>query len=196
MNALETKFAATTAGFSITTRIQGPLSNLSANYENGGVFFGPDQDNYVKLIAGYNSTGGGQVLQFTDEQNATTHTVNTYLGIGSFASISTLDLRLTGNAGTGTDDRILRRQWRRVLTAVAGHGHVDRHGRIRVLQQPQAWRASWRRAKNNPRRSPSASPAISRSTPGLQFPGIRRFDMFRPPTERRGFPSARRSKPT
>jgi len=37
----------------------------------------------VKLVAGYNSTGGGQTLQFTDEQNANTHTVNTYLGIGS-----------------------------------------------------------------------------------------------------------------
>lgn len=99
-NALETQFDATTRGFSITARIKGPLSQLSANYDTGTLYFGPDDDNYVKLAAEYDSAHG-QVLQFTDEQGATTHTVNSYASIGSFANLSTLDLRLMGDAGTG-----------------------------------------------------------------------------------------------
>jgi glucose/arabinose dehydrogenase len=102
VDGLETKFGATTAGFTITARLKGPLSQLNANYDAAGIFFGPDQDNYVKLVVGYNSFGGGQVLQFTDEQAANTHTVNTYKSIGSFSTIQTLDLRLTGNASTGS----------------------------------------------------------------------------------------------
>ena len=41
-------------------------------------------------------------MQFTDEQTATTHQLNAYQSIGSYANVQTLDLRLTGNAGTGT----------------------------------------------------------------------------------------------
>ena len=101
VDGLETKFNASTSGFTVTARLKGPLSQLNANYDTAGIFLGPDDDNYVKLVASYNSAGGGQALQFTDEQNATIHTVNTYKSIGSFANIQTLDLRLTGDAATG-----------------------------------------------------------------------------------------------
>ncbi|HZL34463.1 MAG TPA: fibronectin type III domain-containing protein [Tepidisphaeraceae bacterium] len=100
VNGLETKFDATTSGFSITARLKGPLSQFTANYDGAGVFFGPDDDNYVKFVAEYDSTKG-QTLQFLDEQNATLHTVNNYQSIGSFSNVATLDLRLTGDAGTG-----------------------------------------------------------------------------------------------
>ena len=101
VDALETEFDATTRGFTITTRLKGPLSQLSAAYDSGAVYFGPDDDNYVKLAAGY-APNLGPILQFTDEQTATTHTVNIVQGLGSFASIGTLDLRLTGDAAAGT----------------------------------------------------------------------------------------------
>ncbi|HWE03866.1 MAG TPA: Ig-like domain-containing protein [Tepidisphaeraceae bacterium] len=100
VNALQTQFDATTSGFTITTRLKGPLSQLSAAYEQGGVFFGPDQDNYIKFVALDDSTQG-QILQFTDEQKASTHTLTANQSIGSFAAINTLDLRLTGDAATG-----------------------------------------------------------------------------------------------
>ena len=101
VNGLETEFDASTQGFTITARVKGPLSQLNNSYDGATVYFGPDQDNYVKLDAEYDAAQGGQVLQFTDEQTGTTHTINTYTKIGSFTNIQTLDLRLTGNAATG-----------------------------------------------------------------------------------------------
>jgi len=101
VNALETEFNADSNGFTVTARLKGPLSQISAAYDSGAVYFGPDDDNYVKLDAEFDATLG-QTLQFTDEQTATTHTVNAYANIGSFSSITTLDLRLTGNAMAGT----------------------------------------------------------------------------------------------
>ena len=80
VDALETEFDATTRGFTITTRLKGPLSQLSAAYDSGAVYFGPDDDNYVKLAAGY-APNLGPILQFTDEQTATTHTVNIVQGL-------------------------------------------------------------------------------------------------------------------
>ncbi|MDB5911149.1 MAG: domain containing protein [Massilia sp.] len=100
VNALETQFDGTTSGFTITTRLKGPLDALNSNYDSGGVYFGPNDDNYIKFVAEYDSTKG-QTLQFLDEQNATTHTVNSYQSIGSFANVTALDLRLTGDAATG-----------------------------------------------------------------------------------------------
>ena len=63
VNALETQFDGTTSGFTITTRLKGPLSYMSAAYDGGGIYVGPDQDNYVKLIAEYDAVKG-QTLQF------------------------------------------------------------------------------------------------------------------------------------
>ncbi len=103
VNALETSFDGTTAGFAINARLKGPLTNLSANYQQGGIFFGPDQDNFVKLVAIH--TDSGQVLQFKDEQLGSTtaalpSAAQNY-NIGSFSSITSLDLRLVGDASTG-----------------------------------------------------------------------------------------------
>ncbi len=101
VNALETQFDGTTTGFTITARLNGHLSYMNTAYDGGGIYFGPDQDNYVKLIAEYDAVKG-QTLQFADEQTATTHSVNAYTNIGSFTNITTLDLKLTGDAAVGT----------------------------------------------------------------------------------------------
>ena len=101
VNALETEFDATSRGFTVTARLKGPLTMLSAPFDQSAIYFGPDDDNYVKFAAEYDSTHG-QTLQFVDEQVATTHTVNVYQSIGSFASINTLDLRLSGDAVAGS----------------------------------------------------------------------------------------------
>jgi fibronectin type 3 domain-containing protein len=102
VNALETQFDGTSSGFMITARLKGPLTFINDNYEQGGIYFGPDQDNFVKLVA--LKGNNGQVLQFKDEQNGTTtalpNAAQNY-NIGSFANISTLDVRLVGDAATG-----------------------------------------------------------------------------------------------
>jgi glucose/arabinose dehydrogenase len=106
VNGLETQFDATTSGWSITARLLGPLTNLAFPYQQGGIFFGPDQDNHVKLVAVAHN--GGQFLEFVDEQyngSSYQHSLESQgsalHNIGSFAAIQTLDLRLVGDATTG-----------------------------------------------------------------------------------------------
>src|SRR5262249_11941723 len=102
-NALETQFDGSTTGFTITARLKGPLSYMNATFDQAGIYFGPDQDNFVKLIPEFGNTGN--VLQFRDELGgSTTPTLPSSVqavNIGSFSSITTLDLRLTGNPSTG-----------------------------------------------------------------------------------------------
>jgi fibronectin type 3 domain-containing protein/regulation of enolase protein 1 (concanavalin A-like superfamily) len=103
-NALETQFDATTAGWQVTTRLVGPLGFLDRASEQGGVYFGPDQDNYVKLVASVTTASNVASIEFTDEQlNGTTyvHSVSSKTDVGPFAAINTLDLRLVGDATTG-----------------------------------------------------------------------------------------------
>lgn len=105
-NALETQFDGTTSGFTITARLLGNGSGVGINYlndtyEQAGIYFGPDQDNYVKLVA--IRVDSGQVLQFKREIDGTNQIADsqTYNNIGSFSSINTLDVRLVGDAATG-----------------------------------------------------------------------------------------------
>ena len=107
VDALETQFDATSSGFKITARLNGPLSFINTPSEQGGIYFGPDQDNYVKLVAISQASGSTnqQYLQFTDEQTSGTtftHSVSQLVSIGNFSSINTLDLQLVGDASNGT----------------------------------------------------------------------------------------------
>ncbi|MDQ3441627.1 MAG: Ig-like domain-containing protein, partial [Planctomycetota bacterium] len=108
VNGLETQFNATTSGFAITARLKGPLSFIDNPAEQAGIMFGPDQDNYIKLVAA--AQPGGGFVQFIDEQTtngaynhvlAGSNVNNTYTNVGSFSSITSLDLRLVGDAATG-----------------------------------------------------------------------------------------------
>ncbi len=104
VNGVQTEFDATQGAFYITTRLIGPLSYISKPSQQGGIFFSPDQDNYVKVVAV--SQPAGNFLQFVDESKSGSTWVhqlgsNSLVSIGSFATINTLDLYLTGDAGTG-----------------------------------------------------------------------------------------------
>jgi fibronectin type 3 domain-containing protein/glucose/arabinose dehydrogenase len=104
-NSLQTQFNASTGAFTIRTRLVGPLNYIDLASEQGGIVFGPDQDNYVKLVAV--AQPGGTFLQFLDEQKtgaSFTHQISSsasLVNIGSFASINTLDLEMVGDAATG-----------------------------------------------------------------------------------------------
>lgn len=98
---LETAFDGTTRGFTITARILGPLSNLSRTGDQTGIYLGPDQNNAVKLTAV--RTASGNFLQFTAVINGQSVTADssTYVNIGNFSSITSLDVQLIGDAVTG-----------------------------------------------------------------------------------------------
>ena len=103
-NALETQFDGTTAGWQVSTRLVGPLGFLDRASEQGGIFFGPDQDNYVKIVASVTTSSNIASVEFTDEQLAGAnyvHSVASKTDVGPFAAINTLDLRLVGDATTG-----------------------------------------------------------------------------------------------
>jgi hypothetical protein len=96
-----------TRHFTISARLRGSLTNLVTAVQQGGIFLGSNQDNYVKLVIANLSSGvSGLGIQFFQEQNG----VRSSVGGGSSAqvtglnwsSIVTLDLFLTGNPATGT----------------------------------------------------------------------------------------------
>lgn len=104
-NAYGVQFNGSLGQFTITTRLIGPLSNIDTPYEQAGLMFGVDQDNYVKLVAG--AQPNGQFLQFVDEQKTSTgffHGIssNSNYNIGPFNAINTLDLQLFCNPSSGT----------------------------------------------------------------------------------------------
>jgi hypothetical protein len=102
-NVLTTRFAASSKAFVISTRINGPWPQLTDATQQGGIIFGPDQDNYVKLTLGSNGSSVG--LQFLDEQKFKTgykHSLSSNLtNIGSLSAVSTLDLYLSCDPATG-----------------------------------------------------------------------------------------------
>ncbi len=102
-NALATTFAASSKAWVISTRILGPFPQINQNNDEGGLLFGPDEDNYVKLVVA--DVNGQQGLQFSDEQKFSTgykhYLPQSIYNIGSFASINTLDLYLAGDPTTG-----------------------------------------------------------------------------------------------
>lgn len=79
--------------------VQARLTSLpfTKNWQNGGIFVGTNQDNYVKIVAGYNNGTG---LQLGTEANASATTAA--LSSFSFAGVTSLDLRLVGTASTRT----------------------------------------------------------------------------------------------
>ena len=96
-NVLNLRFSASSKPFVISTRLNGPFPQLTTSAQQGGIIFGPDEDDYVKLVVGV--TAGGTGLEFLDEQKFKTgyrHSLSPEItDIGSLTSIQTLDLYLS-----------------------------------------------------------------------------------------------------
>ena len=97
--ALETAFDGTTRGFTITARLLGPLSTLKSKGDQTGVYFGPDLNNCVKVAAIRTSTG--EQLQFATFVNGKSVGETNLPTPTAFASMTTLDVQITGDAVTG-----------------------------------------------------------------------------------------------
>lgn len=104
-NALQLPIAATQP-FEISTRLTGLTADPITADQQGGIFVGPSQDDYVKLaVVGSDDTDGGLELQFFQEQTGKGSNVGGDSGSQIIelptSSIDTLDLFLAGDPFSG-----------------------------------------------------------------------------------------------
>ena len=93
-NALQVGIDATQT-FTISTRLKGSPTNLTTAVQQGGLFFGSNQDNYAKLVV-VNTGTNGLRIQLYREQNGVGSNVDVVTGL-NWTTINTLDLFLTGD---------------------------------------------------------------------------------------------------
>lgn len=101
-NALQVGIDATQT-FTVGTRLIGPLTNLTTSTQQGGLFFGPNQDNYIKLVVTNTSSGTGalKIQLYKEENGVTSNPINVTTGL-NWADVRILDLYLTGDPDTNT----------------------------------------------------------------------------------------------
>ena len=102
VNALTTRFSASSRAWVVGARVNGTIPQIDEVGEEGGIIIGPDQDNYVKLVASHN--GSVNMIQFFREINGSA-TASTRAEVGylefnatSWATISR-HLGVLANAG-------------------------------------------------------------------------------------------------
>jgi glucose/arabinose dehydrogenase len=95
-DALYKNFDASRTPFTVQTRVVGPITSLTTNYQQIGAFFGPDQDNYVKVEAEHNGSGADPHLTMFYEEGGAAGTVQT-VSVPALTTASTLDLIIKGN---------------------------------------------------------------------------------------------------
>jgi hypothetical protein len=96
-NALYNSFDASRSSFTVTARVAGPLPVLTANYQQVAVFFGADQDNYVKLEAEHNGQGTDPHLTMILEQGGAATSIGS-ISLPALTTASTVDLIIRGNS--------------------------------------------------------------------------------------------------
>ncbi len=98
VNGLQTLFDGRAGKSIISTTLVGPLSDLNEGYRQAGVMFGPDQDNYIKLVA--IAQDGNPALQFYSEQKGVGTTIST-VPLSNPSTLQSLELRLLNDPQTG-----------------------------------------------------------------------------------------------
>lgn len=99
INALRTTFDGRASKSIISTKLLGPLNNINAGYEQAGVMFGPDGDNYIKVVA----TGQkGGSLEFYFENQGKRTPISLTKPNFSFSNLQSLELMLLTNPRIGT----------------------------------------------------------------------------------------------
>ncbi len=98
-NALQLGFDATRGNFRAHTRVVGPLTQLTRDFQHQAIFFGPDLDNFLKIEAEHRNDGVSIVLYFEQAGTGTVPVTPTPINA---AAVNTLDLFLTGDLAAGT----------------------------------------------------------------------------------------------
>ncbi|TFH28843.1 MAG: hypothetical protein E4H00_08070, partial [Myxococcales bacterium] len=84
----------------VTSTSLGPLTNITTANQQGGVMFGPNQDNYVKMVV--IGTSGNRVLQLHAEQNGSGSNVGATVAVSNAANVSSLVLTLVADPVDGS----------------------------------------------------------------------------------------------
>jgi len=95
-NALYRSFDATRGAFTVTARVAGGISSLSADFQQIGAFFGTDQNNFVKIEIEHNGANSPHMTMFFRQSGGAGQSVTTITPAG-LATASTVDLVIKGN---------------------------------------------------------------------------------------------------
>jgi hypothetical protein len=99
-NALQVHVDASRSDFTAETRILGPMNDLTLGFQQKALFFGPNQQNFLKVeIEHRTDTPGVFITLFREENGATSSLAK--VAVPNPASVSTLDLQITGDMETG-----------------------------------------------------------------------------------------------
>jgi hypothetical protein len=98
-NALRMAFDGTRSRFALNTRLVGPFSNVASGFQQEALFFGPDQDNFIKVEV--ENSGGHPAITLFFEENGT-GSGTTPIVLPNPETITSIDLRLIADPATGT----------------------------------------------------------------------------------------------
>lgn len=101
VNGLQTTFDGRASKSLISTRLVNPLSSLTLPNQQGGIMFGLDQDNYIKLVARVQDDGRVG-LQFYSEKKGIGSTIGSVVPLSSSSPPQSLDLMLLTDPQAGT----------------------------------------------------------------------------------------------
>lgn len=111
VNGLCLPFDGRSGTFAVTTRLLGPLTNLTTAYQQAGLMFGPDQFNHIKLTAGVQVTSptpGKPWIQFSQELGDVSTPISPLVSIPVLTPITSLDLQLLGDPAAKTVQAMYR----------------------------------------------------------------------------------------
>lgn len=100
INGLQTLFDGRASKSVISTKLLGSFNNIQAGYQQAGVMLGPDQDNYIKLVA-IASKRGQLGIQFYQENKGIGKIIGS-TAIANPGSLQSLDLKLFTDPQAGT----------------------------------------------------------------------------------------------
>ena len=100
-NALQLHVDASRSDVTVQGRILGPMSDLTAGYQQKAVWFGPDQNNYLKMEIEHRTDTPGVFLTVFKEEKGVTSTI-AQIPVADPSAVSTLDFQIVGDMDTGT----------------------------------------------------------------------------------------------
>lgn len=94
VNGLQTTFDSRAGKAMVSTKLLGDLSYLNAGVEQAGVMIGPNDDNFMKLVARALPNGGGVGLEFYKEIQGVGDRMGSLLPIANPSALQSLELML------------------------------------------------------------------------------------------------------
>ena len=94
-NALYKNFDATRGQFTVTASVVGPLTQLATDNQQVAAFFGPDQNNFVKVEAEHNGAGAPHITMFYREKGVAATVAS--VAVPALTTASKVDLLIVGN---------------------------------------------------------------------------------------------------